>query len=130
MARVRGSLLAHRAVAVVFVTVDLVAASLAQSSDRGVPQENPPTQSPSSSSSLPSTPQAQSSQRKSDSQEKQSARILGVIPNYRAVSVMKSYRHSHSKVSSSSLLRIALTTRLCWWPGSQQESARRKIKLP
>ena len=86
MARVRGSLLAHRAVAVVFVTVVLVAASLAQSSDRGVPQENPPTQSPSSSSSLPSTPQDQSSQRKSDSQEKQSARILGVIPNYRAVS--------------------------------------------
>jgi hypothetical protein len=84
---VRSLLLPHRAVAVVFVTVALTAASVAQSSDRGVPQqENPPGQSTSSSPSLPTAPEAQAPEQRSDSQGKQSERILGVIPNYRAVS--------------------------------------------
>jgi hypothetical protein len=82
----RGLLLRHRAVAMVFATVVLMAESLAQSSDRGVPQENQPGRSTSSSSSLPSAPQAQSPRQESEPQGKQSARILGVIPNYRAVS--------------------------------------------
>ena len=75
----------YRAVAAVCVTVILVAASLAQSSDPGVPQQDPPRQS-TSSSSLPSRPQGDSPRQESESQGKQSARILGVIPNYRAVS--------------------------------------------
>lgn len=80
------SLLLCRPVAVTFVTMVLVAASLAQSSDRGLPQENQPGQTTSSSSSQPSAPDTHSPQQGSESEGKQSPRILGVIPNYRAVS--------------------------------------------
>jgi hypothetical protein len=86
MEDLRGLVLPYRAVAVVFATVVLMAASLAQSSDPGVPQENQPARSTSSSSTLPSAPEAQKRAQGSESQGKQSARILGVIPNYRAVS--------------------------------------------
>ncbi len=76
----------YRAVVVVFANLALVAASFAQSSDQGTQQENQQGQSTSSSSSLPSAPEPRSDAQVSESQGKQSARILGIIPNYRAVS--------------------------------------------
>jgi hypothetical protein len=82
----KGSWLPHRAVAAAFVIVVLAATSLAQSSDRGVPQENQPGQVKSSSPSLPSAPSPDSPRPGSESQGAQSTRILGIIPNYRAVS--------------------------------------------
>lgn len=86
MKDVRSLVVPHRAVAVVFVTVVLVATSLAQSSDRGIAQENKPGASTSSASSPPAAPEPKSAQQESESQGRQSSRILGVIPNYRAVS--------------------------------------------
>src|SRR5260370_25841480 len=78
-------LVPHRAVSVVFVNLALVAASFAQSSDQGTQQENQQGQATSSSSSLPSVPEPRSDAQVSESQGKQSTRILGIIPNYRAV---------------------------------------------
>jgi hypothetical protein len=63
----------------------LAAVLHAQSSDPGV-SKDPPTRPTANSASSPSATQGQSPTAEPDSQGKQSARILGVIPNYRAVS--------------------------------------------
>lgn len=86
MEDLKGSWLRYRPVAAVFVTVVLAATSWAQSADQGVPQENHPKPPESSSTSLPSAPSIDSPRQGSESQGGQSTRILGIIPNYRAVS--------------------------------------------
>ena len=85
MGKRRHSSLWHRTVIQLSVILVLVPASFAQSPEQGQPRENSSTTSSSATPPLPSTPQAPS-QAQSHSEGKQTGRILGIIPNYRAVS--------------------------------------------
>jgi hypothetical protein len=86
MKDLRGLCSAYRTVVVVFAAVVSAAASFAQVPVRGVAPNNEPASSTPPSLSLPPEREVQSPTPQSDSQGKQSERILGVIPNYRAVS--------------------------------------------
>lgn len=82
----RQSSLWHRTVIQLSIMLVLVSASLAQSPEQGQSGENSSTTHPSTTNPLPSTPQAPSQAQQSPAERKQTGRILGVIPNYRAVS--------------------------------------------
>jgi hypothetical protein len=80
----RSLLLPRSALVTIFVTFVLARALMAQSSDPAGAQENRPRRA--SPSSLPSSPEVHTPQQEPEPQGRQSKRIFGVIPNYRAVS--------------------------------------------